>query len=343
MLKAGSKVVVKGHVDALDSVRASHFTGMLYASVFDNVEKVVCRNNAKASGLTPFVYHERTKKFFVGSDSVRNGEFTFSFRVPMDINYSKESGLINLYAVDSTHTLEAKGAFDKFLLGGTEDNLDDDGKGPTIQLYLNSMDFVSGDLVNETPRLVAILDDADGINTAGSLGHNLVIVIDGEASMTYTMNEHYVSDIGGYTSGVVSYILPELAEGKHTLMFRAWDMMNNSSTVTVEFEVVKGLAPSIVEVITMPQPAKDYATFLIMHDRPENEMTVTFEVFDLSGRMLWSRSEQMVSASNTYSYTWDLRSTSGRSLGTGVYLFRVVLSSPAGRSESQTQKLLIRR
>ena len=186
-------------------------------------------------------------------------------------------------------------------------------------------------------------DDADGINTAGSLGHNLVIVIDGEASMTYTMNEHYVSDIGGYTSGIVSYILPELEEGKHTLMFRAWDMMNNSSTVTVEFEVVKGLAPSIVEVITMPQPAKDYATFLIMHDRPENEMTVTFEVFDLSGRMLWSRSEQMVSASNTYSYTWDLRSTSGRSLGTGVYLFRVVLSSPAGRSESQTQKLLIRR
>ena len=343
LLKAGSKVVVKGHVDALDSVRASHFTGMLYASVFDNVEKVVCRNNAKASGLTPFVYHERTKKFFVGSDSVRNGEFTFSFRVPMDINYSKESGLINLYAVDSTHTLEAKGAFDKFLLGGTEDNLDDDGKGPTIQLYLNSMDFVSGDQVNETPRLVAILDDADGINTAGSLGHNLVIVIDGEASMTYTMNEHYVSDIGGYTSGVVSYILPELEEGKHTLMFRAWDMMNNSSTVTVEFEVVKGLAPSIVEVITMPQPAKDYATFLIMHDRPENEMTVTFEVFDLSGRMLWSRSEQIVSASNSYTYTWDLRSTSGRSLGTGVYLFRVVLSSPAGRSESQTQKLLIRR
>jgi hypothetical protein len=342
LLKAGSKVEVKGHVNSLDGALATNFSGMFYASVFDNIEEVVCRNNEKIADLTPYVYHERTKKIFVGSDSVRNGEFTFTFRVPLDINYSQESGLINLYAIDSTHVHEAKGVFDEFLLGGTEDGLDDDGHGPNIQLYLNSPDFVSGGKVNETPRLVVVLDDVDGINTAGNLGHNLVAIVDGKSTMTYYLNEYYMSDAGTYTRGTISYMLPELSEGKHTLMFRAWDMMNNSSVVTVEFEVVKGLSPSIVQMVTMPNPASDYMEFLLTHDRPENEVVVTFEVFDFSGRNLWKHSELVVTPDNTYSYTWDLRGTSGRVLSSGVYLCRVTVSSLSGMSESLSQKILIR-
>lgn len=343
LLKAGSQVVVKGHVDALDGTPAADFTGILYASVFDNIEEISCRNNAKVADLVPFVYRERTKKFFVGSDSVKNGEFTFTFRVPMDINYSHENGLINLYAVDSTSTREAMGRFEDFLLGDTEDDLVDDGTGPTIEVYLNSFDFVSGGQVNETPRLLAFFEDADGINTAGSIGHNLTAIIDGKASMTYNLNEYYVSDIGGYDRGSVSYVLPELAEGKHTLMIRAWDMMNNSSSVTVEFEVVKGLSPSIIEMVTVPAPADDHVIFRFMHDRPENEVTVSIEVFDFSGRVLWNHSELVVSPDNTYSYRWDLTSASGQPLHSGVYLYRIIVSSPSGESTSKTQKMLIKR
>ena len=341
LLKAGSEVVVNGHVDGLDGALAAGFSGVLYASVFDNVEDVVCRNNRGEKDLTPFAYRERTKKFFVGSDSVKNGEFSFTFRVPMDINYSMESGLINLYAISDTHDREAKGMYDDFLLGGTEDNLSNDATGPNIQLYLNAPDFVSGGRVNETPLLVAKLEDADGINTAGSLGHSLTAIIDGQASMTYTLNEYYLSDIGGYTSGTVSYVLPELAEGEHTLMFRAWDMMNNSSTATIEFEVVKGLAPNLLHVQAISQSGQ--TTFVLTHDRPENEVTVTFEVFDFSGRILWTHSEQVASQDNRYAYTWSQCSSSGQPLGTGVYLYRVVVSSPSGQSSGKAQKMLIRR
>lgn len=343
MLKAGAQVVVKGHIDGLDGARATDFSGMLYASVFDNLEEITCRNNAKKADLTPFVYRERTKKFFVGSDSVRNGEFSFTFRIPMDINYSNENGLINLYAMSTSSTQEATGSFDGFLVGGTEDNLTNDGTGPEIRVFLNSLDFVSGGQVNETPRLLAIIEDPDGINTAGSLGHNLSAIIDGKASMTYNLNEYYISDIGGYTRGTVSYVFPELPEGKHTLMLRAWDMMNNSSTVTVEFEVVRGLSPSIIQMVTMPNPARDYATFTLMHDRPESEVSVTLEVFDFSGRILWNHTEQVMSADNTYTYTWNLRSSSGQPLASGIYLYRIIVASPTGQSASKAQKMLIRR
>lgn len=343
LLKAGSKVVVKGHVDVLDGSLATDFSGTLYASVFDNIKEVKCRNNANVKDLTPFVYHERKKKLFVGSDSVKNGAFSFTFRVPMDINYSNESGLINLYAVDSAHTCEAMGAFDDFLLGGTADDLENQGVGPDIQLFLNSTSFVSGDKVNETPRLMAILEDEDGINTAGNLGHNLVAIVDGKSSMTYTLNEYYVSEAGGYTRGAVTYMLPELSEGKHTLMLRAWDMMNNPSTATIEFEVVKNLPANILHVQACPDLLQKNTTFVLDHDRPENDMMVTIEVFDPSGRIVWNHCEEVVSPNNTYSYTWDYCGASGQPLDEGVYLYRVLISSSSGTSTSKAQKMVIMR
>ena len=341
LLKAGSEVVVQGHVESQDNALAADFSGVLYASVFDNLEKVVCRNNANVADLTPFVYYERTKKFFVGGDSVRNGSFSFVFRIPLDINYSKESGLINLYAINSAHDQEAKGMFDAFLLGETEDELIDDGSGPKIQLYLNSPHFESGGQVNETPLLVAHLKDDDGINTAGGLGHNLTAIIDGEAAMTYNLNEYYASDMGVYTQGTISYVIPELSEGRHTLTFRAWDMMNNSSSATIEFEVVKGLAPNLLYVQALSTPGE--TLFKLTHDRPENEVEVTFEVFDMSGRILWKHSEQVVSPDNSYTFSWNQSGDSGQPLGTGVYLYRVGVASPTGQSQSKAQKMVIKR
>lgn len=343
ILKAGSRVSVKGHVSTLDGSLAADFRGLMYATVSDNVEQITCRNNA-GTASTPFTYNARSKTLFMGGDSVRGGEFELDFRVPMDINYSMKSGLINLYAIDDVHEREAKGMYDDFLLGGTDVGLVNDSLGPKVQLYLNSPDFVTGDRVNETPRLTVLLEDADGINTVGNgIGHDLVAVVDGEASMTYTLNDYYASDLGDYTRGTVSYVLPELTEGKHSLMFRAWDMMNNATTVTIDFEVVKGLRPRILEVGTTHSPAYEHTTFLLAHDRPETEVTVGIEVFDFSGRILWKHQEQVTTPDNTYSLDWGLCASSGQPLATGVYLYRATVTSVSGKSTSRTYKLTILR
>jgi hypothetical protein len=280
----------------------------------------------------------------MGGDSVRNGEFTFTFRVPMDINYSLKSGLINLYAVSDAHDREAKGMFNQFLLGGTADGLVNDSLGPKVELYLNSPDFVTGDQVNETPHLLVMLEDPDGINTVGNgIGHDLIAIIDGEASLTYNLNNYYTSEMGDYTRGTVSYRLPELSEGMHTLMFRAWDMMNNATTVTVDFEVVKGLRPRILEVTTTHSPAREHTTFMLTHDRPETEVTVKFEVFDLSGRTLWTLTEQATTPDNHYTADWGLCTSAGQPLASGVYLYRVTVTSASGKSTSRAKKLTILR
>lgn len=343
VLKAGERVTVKGHVETLDGIRATDFTGLMYASVFDNIETVTCRNNA-GEDCAPFVYYERNKTLFIGGDSVRNGEFTFTFRVPMDINYSMQSGLINLYAVNETCDREAKGSYSDFLLGGTANELVNDSLGPQVTLYLNSPVFVTGDAVNETPRLFVSLEDADGINTVGNgIGHDLIAIIDGKASLTYTLNDYYVSELGDYTRGSVSYSLPALDEGMHTLLFRAWDMMNNATTKTIDFEVIKGLRPSILDISTTHSPAYEYTTFLLTHDRPETEVSISIEVFDFSGRILWNHHENTATPDNSYSVRWNLCTASGNPLNTGVYLYRATVASTSGTSTSRVRKLTISR
>ena len=95
--------------------------------------------------------------------------------------------------------------------------------------------------MNATPYFVAELYDDSGINASGSsVGHDLELVIDGELSKTYNLNSYFAYDFGDYRSGQVSFSIPELSEGKHKLLFRAWDVLNNSSTSELAFEVVKG-------------------------------------------------------------------------------------------------------
>ena len=86
---------------------------------------------------------------------MRNGEFEFTFKMPRELNYSNESGLFNLYACDDRGR-EAQGMNDHFIVGGMDNEVEEDVDGPQIQyMYLNSSDFEDGDKVNETPLFIA--------------------------------------------------------------------------------------------------------------------------------------------------------------------------------------------
>ena len=67
------------------------------------------------------------------------------------------------------------------------------------------------------------------------------------------------------------------------------------------------------------------------------------DVFDTSGRQLWQHTEQGVSSSQAYTVDWDLCTTGGHRLQTGVYLYRVRMSSDNGSQASLAKKLIILR
>ena len=338
MLKAGSIARMAGHIEGADD-----FRGVITATVRDSKETVTCRlNNTDKDGAeTAFEYKDRTKTLYQGTDSVRGGKFAFSFAVPLDINYSNQSGLVNLYAVNTAKTLSAHGSSEQFTVGESEEQKND-SIGPSIYCYLNSPSFVDGGKVNTTPFFVAKITDKDGINAAGSgIGHDLQLVIDGDMSKTYVLNSNFTYDFGTYTSGSTYYSIPQLEPGKHELTFRAWDIQNNSSTVKLRFNVVKGLSPALFDVGVTANPAKTSTTFIISHDRTESDMDVVVEVFDSSGRQHWRHSESGVPTSGSYTVSWDLTSDSGNPLGTGVYLYRVKVASDGSSYTSKVKKLII--
>ena len=261
--------------------------------------------------------------------------------MPKDISYSDGSGLINVYAVSSDHTMAAAGASEAITLNGSA-QLRPDSIGPAIYCYLNSSSFTNGGCVNTTPYFVAELTDEDGINASGSgVGHDLQLVIDGEMTQTYTLNDYFEFDFGSYTSGTVGFSIPTLAEGEHKLQFRAWDILNNSSTAELTFNVVRGAEPSIIDVDCTENPASTTTSFRIIHDRIGSEIDVVIDLFDMSGRHLWSHAETDVPADNVLTVDWDLTIDGGRRLGTGVYLYRVRASSEGGSYASKAKKLII--
>lgn len=337
-VKAGSVIKMKGHVAGVEG-----FNGVVTATVRDTREEITCKlNNTSDDGAEEaFKYLDRTKTLYHGSDSIRNGQFELTFAVPKDINYADGQGMINLYALNTDKTIRANGSCDQFIVGGSAE-AKNDSVGPSIYCYLNSPSFVDGGNVNSTPYFVAEIKDKDGINAAGSgIGHDLQLVIDGDMAKTYTLNNNFSYDFGTYTSGSTFYSIPELEEGPHRLQFRAWDIQNNSSTAVLHFNVVKGLRPQLFNIGVTNNPARTSTTFIISHDRMESNMDVVIELFDAAGRQMWRHAESGVSATGNYTVDWDLSVDGGRPLQTGVYLYRVKVSSEGSSYVSKTKKLII--
>jgi len=340
-LKAGSKATISGHVSQADGARATAFNGRLTATVRDALEQITCKRNDASEADVPFVYNDRPNTVFNGTDSVRQGRFSFTFAVPKDISYADAEGLVNLYAVSGDKQQEASGIYHQFRFNGS-DNTSTENSGPAIYCYLNSTAFTNGGNVNPTPYFVAELSDEDGINASGSgIGHDLQLIIDGDMAKTYSLNDYFQYDFGSYTTGRVGYSIPQLGYGEHKLLFRAWDILNNSSTAELTFNVVQGLEPVFYDVECTKNPASTSTSFRVLHDRTGCTMDVVLDVFDISGRHLWSHPETGISTDNTYTIDWDLTIDGGRRLQTGVYLYRVRISSDGSSYASKAKKLIV--
>ena len=342
VLRSGTTVTVRGHIEQ-DGTQQINNNGTVTATVRDAAEEITCRLNdtSKEGAEEPFVYTDRTKVIFHGTDSVQAGRFAFRFTVPRDISYSNGTGLINLYAIDNSRTAIANGLCDHFVLGGAT-TAQRDTIGPKVYCYLNSENFTNGDKVNLTPYFVAQISDDSGINATGNgIGHDVQLVIDGQTAQTYTLNDYFSYDFGSYTSGTVGFSIPTLNAGKHKLQFRVWDTQNNSTTTELSFEVVESLEPVFFDVECTRNPAETTTSFRIIHDRTGSQMDVILDIFDMSGRHLWQHAESGVPTDGTYLIDWDLTSGSGSRISTGVYLYRVRISSDGSSYASRAKKLIV--
>ncbi|MDD2283784.1 MAG: type IX secretion system sortase PorU [Paludibacter sp.] len=334
-LRALSVAKIEGYIADKNGNPVNDFNGSLHATVFDKIQTIsTLKNN---NGKDAFVYKDRQNKLFSGLTEVVDGRFELTFMLPKDIKYNYGTGRINFYASCDSSGYEAQGHFENFLIGGSNPNSPDEEDGPEINMYLNTAEFKSGDKVNETPLLIAHVSDINGINQVGSgFGHDIMLTIDEDPGKSYILNDYYKSAENDFSQGTIRYKLPELRSGKHTLTFRVWDLLNNSSTQAIEFEVVKGLEPQIFSVYNYPNPVRFNTKFVIEHDRPESVLNAQVDIFDLSGRKIWSFQQTTLNE-----ISWDVRDATGKKLPTGIYLYRVSVQSNSKTAYSKINKLFV--
>lgn len=338
-LAAGSIVKITGHVE-LNNETDTNFNGVVTLSVRDAEETITCRLNDQSStgADKAFVYQDRTNYLYRGSENVTEGVFHFTFAIPKDISYTDGSGLMTLYAINADKTRSAHGENESFELIGSSTALTD-SIGPSVYCYLNSKNFKNGGKVNTTPYFIAELYDDSGINASGSsIGHDLELIIDGDMNQTYNLNNYFEYDFGDYRSGSIGFSIPQLSIGSHKLLFRAWDILNNSTTTELLFEVSEDAGAGEFNVTCTQNPASTNTQFVITHDRPGSELKVTLDVFDLGGRQLWRQTDTVMATNDTVTIDWNLNVAGGSRLHTGLYLCRLTLND----GDSKTMKVLIK-
>lgn len=335
-LRALSVATISGII-ADDNGEVQDFNGKLHAIVYDKSQQFTTLNNDGEKNTTVLQFSDRPNAIFSGDAIVKKGYFNFSFMLPKDIKYNYGTGRINYYAQDDSANVEAQGYFENFLVGGSNLNYVEDTAGPTINIYLNDS-LSTSRKVNETPLLLATISDNNGINTVGGgIGHDILLTIDKDPYKSFTLNEYFQAETGSYSKGIVKFKLPELSDGEHSLTLRAWDLLNNSTTKSMTFEVIKGLAPVIFSVYNWPDQVSTETHFVIKNDRPETMLSATVEVIDLAGRVLWNSGPR----ANVDNIFWDLTSNNGQKVKAGVYLYRVNLKTTNSGISSKTNKMLI--
>ena len=343
-LEAGSLVRLSGHLTDEKHQELHEFKGSLTATMMDRLEKITCKNN-DLSADEPMEFYDRTKKIFEGSDSVINGKFNLSFRIPRDISYTEDGGRITFYAVNNESNIECHGANEQFYLNGTDDSYAPDSLAPKVFLYLNTPEFPNGGITAPHPVFFAKISDDAGINATGiGIGHDMELVIDHKDTAPILLNDYFQYDFGSYREGLVSYPLKDLGltMGKHTLSFRAWDVNGNSTRNTLDFYIQDGVNKEF-DVYASENPAKtttSFTTTCIIED--ETPHTATFEVYDLNGHRIWQSQEVALSNPTGYGIVrWNLTNGGGARVPAGIYLYKVKVKSANGKQESKAKKIII--
>ena len=341
-LKALDEVEFKGKVTDRDGNFLNGFNGFIYPTVYDKESKVISQNNDQNGEEGQFQeFYSFNKIIYRGKASVSNGEFSFKFIVPFDINYSVDSARVSYYTVSGNK--DGNGYCEAFKIGSLNPNAQLNTVGPEISLYLNDSTFVSGGSTNTTPIILAKLQDENGINTVGNgVGHNLTAIIDGNSAKPIVLNDFYESDLDTYTSGEVRYPLSTLSIGDHTLTVKAWDVFNNSNEETIQFTVAEDSKIALSHLLNYPNPFTTNTSFIYEHNQACQQLDARVQIFTVSGKLVKTiESSFYATGFRGQDIPWDGKDDFGNSIGKGTYIYKLELRNEKGQRAESFQKLVI--
>ncbi|MBE0641722.1 MAG: type IX secretion system sortase PorU, partial [Bacteroidales bacterium] len=340
-LRALSKVTITGRIGNESGQTLTSFNGIIYPTIYDKPAEVITKGNDVDSSPRKFMLQKNI--LYKGKASVVDGEYSFTFVVPKDIAYRMDYGRISYYATDGE--TDAAGFYENIMIGGSAPDSPIDDNGPEISLYMNDTNFVMQGITDENPVMLAYVRDSSGVNTVGNgIGHDIIAILDGNTEQSIVLNDYYEADLDSYRSGVIRYPFFGLAEGKHTLQLKVWDVYNNSSTAYIEFEVADSDNLTLNHLYSYPNPMQDHTWFVFEHNQPGMELDIDLRIYALDGRMVHAiRQRSYTVGYRTEPMLWDGRMDNGMPVPGGFYVYRVRVDGGNGYSNEMSGKMIIAR
>ncbi len=327
-----------GSVRDKNGIIISDFSGLIQLTVFDKPETIYTLANDPFSYSDPFI--SQTDVVYRGLFTVKDGVFRASFTLPADVSFRPGNARISMYAKSVDR--DACATDTSLRLINTGINPSGNGQGPEIALYLNDRSFRDQGLCRSDARLIADIQDEDGINYYGAgFGHDLMMILDDDLANPVMLNDYFQPLADRPDSGNIAYPLMGLAEGQHQIRLRAWDVLNYPGEAVLDFYVSNTHDISLNHLSVFPNPSSDLVYFCF--DRNETALIqwVQLTIKSTDGRTLYSHEEKLLPGDGIQVCTvWDGSDNNASAIRAGIYIYTVKLLDAAGAFRQYTGKLV---
>jgi hypothetical protein len=208
---------------------------------------------------------------------------------------------------------------------------------------MNDTLFRNGGMTDKNPRMLAIIEDAGGINTAGSgIGHDLTAYLDNNQNNSFVLNNYFENDFDNYMKGRIVYSLSDLAEGRHSIKLKAWDNYNNSSEETILFLVETDGRFILSDLINYPNPLIEETKISAGHNRPDSKLEVTISIYDGTGKLVRIlKSSEYAEGYQLSPVLWDGNNSGGTKVDKGIYPYRLTVRTVDGEMATASGRVVI--
>lgn len=341
-LKALSHVTFEGIVTDKNNQLQSNFNGTLSATIYDKaLDKTTLDNNNFGRKLN---FEAIESKIYRGRATVKNGAFKFDFVVPKDIRIAFGKGKMSFYSDNGI--IDRAGYNFDVTIGGINNNAIADNQGPQMKLFMNDESFLDGGNTNQSPILIAAIQDESGINTSiTAVDHDLIAILDDNQANPIILNDFYQTELDDFKKGKVRFQLRNLSTGNHQIKFKAWDTYNNLSEASLSFNVVTDNGITLNHVLNYPNPFVNYTEFWFEHNRPNEPLNVQIQIFTISGKLVKTiNSSIQTSGTLSREITWNGLDDFGAKIGKGVYIYKLKVASTLTQDKAEkVEKIVILR
>lgn len=336
-IKALGAYQIKGRVHDNNGNTLTGFNGVMTVSFYDKPRTIATITTVNKT------FQLQDNLVYKGKVTVTNGEFTYSFIAPKDINYYYGTAKISSYAHNGI--TDGAGVDTSIAVGGYSDNPVISNEPPIVKPYINDSMFQNGGITGTNTSLFVSLYSETGINVSGNkLGHDLTAVLDDNIEQPYILNDYYETAPNTYQRGFVNFPINGIPNGKHTLKVKAWDVNNNSGEGTVTFYVLDGKIMGIENLMNYPNPFSAETHFVFEHNHPEEELEVEINIYNTQGSLVKSIDQKFTpTGSRSAEIIWDGTDGKGARLPSGIYVYRMIITTDKGYKSTAYQKLVIER